>query len=173
MSSFSWRTALQVFGRRMLVPGPLAEFGDRIAEVGQRKLQIARDRQGRCLGPGFPRLNQAVVEPLLCAETEQPFAAIVAGEQIGNPAIVAIGSGVFPGRTDCVADFPIGVADTGGIELVSKRACDLVVPRITEFCGREFGFHRAFGVLPLVVGIDDFGSQAIELLKRPAVAAVA
>ena len=118
-------------------------------------------------------MDQAVVEPLFGAEPEQQLAAVMAGKQICDLAVVAIGSGVFPGRTDFVADFTIGVADTGSIELVSKRTGDLIVPCVAEFRGREFGFHREFGILPLIEGVDDFGCQAIELLERPAVAAVA
>ena len=86
----------------MAVAAGLAELADSVAEVVQRELQIGGDGHLTRLGPRAVRKDQRIVEPALGAEAEQQFAPVIAGEEIGHAAVIALGGVIFPRIADGV-----------------------------------------------------------------------
>jgi hypothetical protein len=86
----------------MAVAAGLAELTDGVAEVVQRELQIGGDGKLAGLGPWAMREDQRIIEPALGAEAEQQFAAVIAGEEIGHAAVIALGGTILPGIADGV-----------------------------------------------------------------------
>jgi hypothetical protein len=118
----------------MAVAAGLAELTDGVAEVVQRELQIGGDGQLARLGPWAVREDQRIVEPALGAEAEQQFAAVIAGEEIGHAAVIALGGVVLPRIADGV-DGIVVVIQASLCEVGAQLGRDLVIPGLANSAG--------------------------------------
>jgi hypothetical protein len=70
--------------------------------------------------------DQRIVEPALGAEAEQQFAAVIAGEEIGHAAVIALGGVVLPRIADGV-DGIVVVIQASLCKVGAQLARDLVI----------------------------------------------
>jgi hypothetical protein len=81
------------------------------------------------------------------AEAEQQFAAVIAGEEIGHAAVIALGGVVFPRIADGV-DGIVVVIQPSLCEVGAQLGRDLVIPGLAELGGRELGLHHLLDLVP-------------------------